>query len=253
MVGTIILRICMRPVVTLLTNTWQAWQNYALRLLLCITVMVLTAQLPMASAYATGVYDFPALIPGNWIVDQAEVLSRSSESNLSTRLEELAQQTGKEVRVVTLHRLDYGETPQSLANQLFEKWFPTPEAQANQVLLLIDNVTNGTAIRFGDKVKDVLSEPIAQSIAQETVMVPVRQGNYNQAFLDAGDRLIAVLSGKADPGPPIVIDTIRTEGTFKTAAETDTNSATIIVVGFLVAATVIPMATYYFYQFMQSR
>jgi uncharacterized protein len=44
---------------------------------------------------------------------------------------------------------------------------------------------------------------------------------------------------------------IQTDGTFAKAEETDSKSATIIVVALLVAATVIPMATYFLYQAFQ--
>lgn len=46
---------------------------------------------------------------------------------------------------------------------------------------------------------------------------------------------------------------MQVEGTFKTAEETnkDKGNATAWVVGLLIAATVIPMATYYLYQVNQ--
>lgn len=206
-------------------------------------------------ASATGVYDIPNVTVGDatWVIDQADILSRLTESNISTKLEALAKETGNEVRFVTIRRLDYGETMESFTDKLFEKWFPTPEAQSNQVLLTLDNVTNNTAIQAGSLVKDLLPEQTAESIAQETVMVPLRNGNkYNQALVDATDRLIAVLSGEPDPGPPVVELNIQTEGTFATAEETDDRSATVIVVGLLIVATVIPMATYFLYQVLQS-
>ncbi|NJO79895.1 MAG: YgcG family protein [Cyanobacteria bacterium RM1_2_2] len=207
------------------------------------------------TASATGIYSMPNLTAGEptWVVDQATALSRATRNEISSELEKLAQQTGTEVRLVTIHRLDYGETITDFAEKLFQKWFPTPEAQSNQVLLVLDNVTNTTAIQSGSEVKALLADQIAESVAQETVMVPLREGNkYNQAFLDASDRLVAVLSGEPDPGPPVVDTTIQTEGTFATAEETDDRSATILVVVLLVLATVIPMATYYFYQGMSS-
>jgi uncharacterized protein len=179
-------------------------------------------------------------------------LSRVTRREINGELAKLAQQTGKQVRFITIHRLDYGETVDSFAEQLFKKWFPTAESQAGQVLLVLDNVTNTTTVKASSDVKDLLTDEIAESVAQETVMVPLRQDNkYNQAFLDASDRLVAVLSGQPDPGPPAVDDTVQTEGTFARAEETDDRSATIVVVVLLVLATVIPMATYYFYQ-MQS-
>jgi uncharacterized protein len=208
-----------------------------------------------AAAEATGAYSLPNLTAGEptWVVDQAGILSRITRGEISGKLEELAKETGNEVRFVTIHRLDYGETIESFTDQLFNKWFPNPEAQANQVVLALDNVTNSAALRAGNGLQPFLPEETATSISQETVMVPLRNGNkYNQAFLDASDRLMAILSGQPDPGPPAIEVNVQTEGTFAKAEETDSKSATIVVVALLVAATVIPMATYFLYQAFQS-
>ncbi|NJL38225.1 MAG: YgcG family protein [Leptolyngbyaceae cyanobacterium RM2_2_4] len=238
----------------LLSSLTSTLGKFLRGLLLAAVGLIFVAQVSAAPAYATSVYSMPNLTAGDstWIVDEAEILSRLSEGKISGDLEKLAQATGNEVRFVTLHRLDYGETIQSFADKLFEQWFPTPEAQANQTLLVLDNVTNNVAVRTGDRVKATLTDEIAQSVAQETVMVPLRQDNkYNQAFLDASDRLVAVLSGQPDPGPPVVENTVLVEGTFATPEDTEKSNATVWVVGFLIAATVIPMATYYLYQILQ--
>jgi uncharacterized protein len=122
------------------------------------------------------------------------------------------------------------------------------------VLLVIDNQTNNTGIRTGEKVKELLPDDVAQSVAQETVLVPLKEGNkYNQAFLAASDRLVAVLSGRPDPGPPQVQDNVQVEGTFATPEETKSSNATFWVITFLIVATIVPMATYYFYIYMQER
>ncbi|OKH39607.1 beta-propeller domain-containing protein, methanol dehydrogenase [[Phormidium ambiguum] IAM M-71] len=230
-------------------------RKYLQQLFLSLVLMLLAMQSFATPANATGVYDIPSVVAGEktWILDQAEVLSRISEGQINNILDNLAKQTGNEVRFVTIHRLDYEETAQSFTDRLFEKWFPTPETQANQILLAIDTVTNTTGIRTGEKVKSLMSDEIAQSVAQETVLVPLRQGDkYNQAFIDASDRISAVLSGKPDPGAPVVINNEQVESTFKKAEETDTGGSTVWVIGLLIAATVIPMATYYWYQSMGS-
>ncbi|NEQ99301.1 MAG: YgcG family protein [Cyanothece sp. SIO2G6] len=201
-------------------------------------------------AYATGVYDIPPLPSDgtSWIIDDADIISRANAGQLSRKLSTLAQDTGTEVRFVTIRRLDYGETIDSFANQLFEMWFPTTAEQANQVLVVLDSVTNNSTIRTGPSVKEMMADDIAASVANETIQVPLRQGDkYNQALLDASDRLVAVLSGQPDPGPPVVESTINAESTFTSAEDTDQGNATIIVVGFLAAATIIPMVTYYWY------
>jgi len=229
-------------------------KKHLIRLILPLVTIILAASLFVKPVLATGVYQMPNLAANDrtWIVDQAEIISRLNEGKIGSALDNLKKETGNEVRIVTLRRLDYGETPESFAKALFKKWFPTEEAQANQTLLVLDTVTNGTAIITGDKVKSLLTGSIAESVATETVSAPLRDGNkYNQAFLDASDRLVTVLSGNPDPGPPKIADSVQVEGTFKKAEETDQGNATAWVVGLLIAATVIPMATYYIYQINQ--
>lgn len=237
-----------------LLNQVFRMKTILIRLILPLLTVILASSLFATSALATGVYQIPNLTTGDstWVIDQGEVISRINEGQISSTFDDLAKQTGNEVRFVTIRRLDYGETPESFAQALFEKWFPTPEAKANQTLLVLDTVTNGTAIISGDQVKSLLTDEIAQSVAEETLAAPLRDGNkYNQAFLDASDRLVAVLSGQPDPGPPQIVDNVQVEGTFKKAEETDKGNATAWVVGLLIAATIIPMATYYIYLAVQ--
>lgn len=225
---------------------WRSW------LLMPFAALWLLAGLAVAApAWATAVYELPPLRAGEptWVVDKAEVLSRLNEGSISSKLEKLQQETGYEVRLVTIRRLDYGDTAKTYTDKVFETWFPTEEAQANQVLLILDNVTNNAGIRTGAGVKSLLTDEIAESVVSETVQVPLRQGDkYNQALLDASDRLVTVLSGKPDPGPPVVTSNIQVEGTFKSAEETDTVNSAIIVVVLLVLATAIPMVTWWWYQ-----
>jgi uncharacterized protein len=216
--------------------------------LVILFLMVLGSQILPHPAYATGVYDLPSVSDRSWLVDKADVFSLVNANQISGSLEKLAKDTGSEVHMVTIRRLDYGENAQSFADKLFEKWFPTPEAQSHQVVLVLDTVTNTTGIATGTAVKEVMSDEIAKSIASETVVAPLRQGNkYNQAFADGRDRLVAVLSGKEDPGPPKIVSNVDAESRFATAEETKSSNATVWVVGFLIAATVIPMVTYYMY------
>ena len=227
-------------------------KKYLLRLVVPLLMVVLGASVFVSPASATGVYQIPNLSAGNWVLDQSDIISRVNEGKISSTFEDLAKKTGNEVRFVTIRRLDYGETPESFTQELFEKWFPTPAAQANQTLLVLDTVTNGTAIVTGEEVKPLLTDSIAESVVSETMGIPIRDGNkYNQAFVDASDRLVAVLSGEADPGPPEVTETVQVEGTFTKAEDTDQGNATAWVVGLLIAATVIPMATYFVYQINQ--
>ncbi|WP_246564282.1 photosystem II repair protein Psb32 [Leptothoe spongobia] len=186
----------------------------------------------------------------NWVLDDAKQITRLNESNLNKDLKKLAEATGQEVRYVTIHRLDYGETAQSFSEQLFKRWFPTAEAGANQTVVVLDDVTNNIGLTSGEETAALLPEEIAESITQETMKAPLLKSNsYNRAFSDATIRLASVLAGEPDPGPPLIEETINVEGTFATAEETEENRtfSTWVVVVLLILATVIPMVTYYWY------
>ncbi len=225
--------------------------NYPLRSLLsCLLCLLLSLSWDNVPAEATGIYDLPTLTAGNptYIVDDADAISISNEGTLTNNFKKLAQDTGTEVRMVAIRRLDYDETIDSFTDQLFSQWYPTPEESSNQVLLVLDTLSNRTAIRTGEAVKKTLSDAIAQSVASETAIAPLRQGSkYNQSFLDASTRLTAVLSGEIDPGPPVIEETVNIESNFTKAEDTDRGSSTVWVVVLLLLATIIPMVTYYWY------
>lgn len=212
-------------------------------------LLVFTLSFFAKPAIATGLFDLPTF-DGNkiWVVDTADAISGANEGKLSKAFKQLASETGQEIRMVAIRRLDYGETVDTLADEIFQDWYPSKADQANQTLVVLDTLTNNAAIRTGNSAQALVNQDIATSIIDETVGYNIRSGNkYNQAFIDAGDRLIAILSGQEDPGPPEIEDEIQTEGTFTKAEDTDQGSATIWVIGFLIVATIIPMATYYWY------
>ncbi len=220
--------------------------KYLIGIILCLAIAFGALITPAA---ATGVYDLPVLSAGSstWIVDQADAISFSNENKLTGQLKQLAEKTGTEVRLIAVRRLDYGTTIDSLADDIFSKWYPLSEEQTNQVILVIDTFTNKVALRQGEETKSLLTDYIATSVVKETVAVPLRNGaKYNEAFLEASDRLVAVLAGNPDPGPPELAE-INIESTFTSAEDTDDTNATIWVVVFIVLATVIPMATYFWY------
>jgi uncharacterized protein len=235
----------MRPAIF----SWQKYIQHIQRLIAVMAMILLCSGLVALPANATGVYQMPPTAPDRTrVVDDGEILSRLTEGQITKKFNEVAEATGYQTWLVTIHRLDYGLSIEDFTNQLFEKWFPTPEAQANQTLIAIDSVTNNAGLRSGETVKSVLTDEIAASVVNETIQVPLIQGDkYNQALQDASDRVAIVLSGEPDPGPPVFDNSVDVERTYKTAEETDTNNATIVVVVLLVLATVIPMVTYYWY------
>ncbi len=219
-----------------------------------ILLSVMLIQLCILPAQATNIYDVPDFEENAHVVDQAEVLSRATEGTINTDFRALEETAGQETYIVTIRRLDYDVTIEKFTQDLFQRWFPTPEDQNNVTLLTIDVQTDNTAIVTGTGVKTIMPDTIAESIAKETVLVPLKYGNrYNQAFTDATDRLAIVLSGQADPGPPVVKDTVNAESNFASREETKEGGGFTWVIVLLVLSTVIPMATYYGYVYLGNR
>ncbi|MBE9029275.1 TPM domain-containing protein [filamentous cyanobacterium LEGE 11480] len=238
---------------TLLQSIRQAGRRGLALLLSAALTVFLTTQFA-APAAATGVFEMPETAPEGHILDQSDLLSRLTEGQINSQLNDLAAKQQQNVTFVTMRRLDYGETIDTFTQQLFERWYPDAAAQANQTLLVIDTLTNNTSIVQGEQAQAAMSPEIATSVAQETVLVPLKYGNrYNQAFLDASDRISTVLSGGEDPGAPEVKEVITTDRNFATPEETKESNAMTWVVVLLVLSTAIPMATYYFYQYMGNR
>ncbi|NBD33133.1 MAG: YgcG family protein [Cyanobacteria bacterium] len=234
----------------LLQQTATKLKLYKRLLFLVLIPCFLFVLSPLPVHAATSPRDIPDVSadPSTWIVDQAEVVSRTNEGKLNKLLQEIAEATGADVKLVVIRRLNYGETVDSFADELFSQWYPTAEEKQDKVLLVFDTITNNATIRVGEALKDRLPGEIATSVVEDTIGVPIREDNkYNQAFLNASNRLGTVLAGEPDPGPPEEQDNIRVEGTFTKAEDTDTESSTVWVIGLLVAATVIPMATYFAY------
>lgn len=232
-------------------NTFRDWRKQIQRWLI-VSLMTLLIGLPLWTlpAWATVIEDIPNLSASRstWIADQGDLLSVVTERSINKSLSQISRQTGTDVRIITIRGLNYGETTESFADALFEEWFPTAEAKANQVLLVYDARTNAPAILVGEDSRKRLPEEIAQSIASENILIPIRKGNYNEAFIGAGERFAAVITGQADPGPPEVEMTVYAESNFRTAEETNDTGSALLVIVLLVLATAVPMITYFYYQ-----
>jgi uncharacterized protein len=235
----------MKHAPTPITTYWLWIERLVISLLVVIGITCIST----SSVYATGVYDLPnPNVEDVWVVDTADAISFANQTALTGTLKNLAKETGKEIRMVAIRRLDYGETIDSLADELFSTWYPDASARANQTLLVMDTLTNNAAIRNGEANQALVDENIAKSIIDETIGYNLRKGNkYNQAFIDSSDRLVAILSGQADPGPPAISEEVQIEGTFTKAEDTDAGNATVWVIVLLLLATVIPMVTYFWY------
>ena len=86
-----------------------------------VLAAVLCLLLGAPAAMAVSAQDFPLSLPEEVVLDAAEVLSRASRNEISSRLKEL-DQFHVDARLVTLRRLDYGLSLPAFGEELLQRW-----------------------------------------------------------------------------------------------------------------------------------
>ena len=208
------------------------------------SVLVVVALVAPVAALATGPQDFPEQLPASHVLDQADLLSRAANTELNQRLESLNDQR-VDARLITLRRLDYGTSLESLGNSLLERWQSSGPSD-RLLLLLIESQNNSAAVVAGTGLEGELPNSLLSSTAISTMGLPLREGaRYRQASLDALSRLSTVLNGEEDPGPPQLLERMPLETNIPTKEETASSNAFLWVVVLLVVGTLVPMITWW--------
>ena len=210
-----------------------------------LSAMLLAGLCWPLEALATGVQDFPAQLPSSAVIDTADLLSRAASNDLEKRLESL-NEDHVDARLLTLRRLDYGLSLESLGQQLIERWGAKDPDSNLLLLLLIESQNNSAAVVASAELLNQLPDTLLSSTAISTMGLPLREGaRYRQAGLDALDRLDTVLQGGEDPGPPQLLERLPIETNIPTKEETASSNALLWVVVLLVVGTLVPMITWW--------
>ena len=208
---------------------------------IAVALLALVVAVPAAMAIAPA--ELGAGRPTERVIDDADVFSRASRSELESRLEALTEDR-VDAHVITVRRLDYGYSLDAFGDQLVENW--SSSGQEPLLLLLLETQNKRAAIVTEDSLQTQLPPALLKSTARTTMSIPLREGDrYRQSSLDGINRLAVVLGGGEDPGPPeeIVRTTLPTN--IPTQAETEESNATTWVIVLLVLGTIIPMATWW--------
>jgi len=209
-----------------------------------VAALAIAGLIAPSAALATGVADFPAQSPSSHVLDSAELLSRAASGDVNQRLEQFSD-LGVDARLVTLRRLDYGLSLDTLGEDLLQQWHEETSREG-MLLLLIEAQNNSAAIVASPDLLDQLPASLLSSTAISTMGLPLREGSrYRQASLDALGRLEVVLQGGEDPGPPQLVERMPVETNVPTKEETASSNAFLWVVVLLVVGTLVPMITWW--------
>ena len=211
----------------------------------CFAVVVLVLGIPTVPAFAVSQTDFSVDRPANQVLDDADVLSRASRSELERLLKDFGSDR-VDARLITLKRLDYGVNLDDLGRDLITRWTSEGQSSSPLLLLLIETQNKRAAVIADEALQSQLPQTLLTSTGRTTMAIPLREGDrYRQASVDGLTRLSVVLNGAEDPGPPEEILRTTLPTNIPTQEETESSNATTWIVVLLVLGTIIPMATWW--------
>ena len=204
--------------------------------------------LAVPAAVAVSAQDFPLSLPDDVVLDSADVLSRASRNEISTRLQEL-DQFHVDARLVTLRRLDYGLSLSAFGDELLDRWGEESNLTDRPLLIFLEETQSKQATVVAAKeLLDQLPESLLRSTGRTTMGQPLRDGDrFRQATLDGVSRIEVVLNGGEDPGPPVQLELASNSTNIPTAEDTEESNAFTWVVVLLVVGTIVPMATWWIF------
>ena len=200
------------------------------------------------AAVAVSAQDFPQTLPDETVLDSADVLSRASRNEISTRLQEL-DQFHVDARLVTLRRLDYGLSLNGFGEDLLDHWGNDSSRIDRPLLIFLEETQSKQAtVVASEQLLEQLPESLLRSTGRTTMSQPLRDGDrFRQATLDGVTRLETVFNGGEDPGPPVQLERTTNPTNIPTAEETENSNAFTWVVVLLVVGTIVPMATWWIF------
>ncbi|XP_050221617.1 UPF0603 protein At1g54780, chloroplastic [Mercurialis annua] len=184
----------------------------------------------------------------SYIVDDANVLSRVTKTDLKQLLSDLEARKNFKINFITVRKLTSKADAFEYADQVLEKWYPSVEEGNNKGIVVLITSQKEGAVTGGPAFIEAVGEKVLDATVSENLPVLATEEKYNEAVVTSAKRLLAAIDGLPDPGGPKLNDSKR-ESNFKTKEETEEKRGqfTLVVGGLLVIAFVVPMAQYYAY------
>ncbi|KAE8677721.1 UPF0603 protein [Hibiscus syriacus] len=156
----------------------------------------------------------------SYVVDDANVLSRVTKSDLKRLLSDLESRKNFHINFVTVRKLTSKADAFEYADQVLEKWYPTLEEGSNKGIVVLVTSQKEGAVTGGPAFIEAVGENILDATVTENLPVLATEEKYNEAIYSSAKRLVAAIDGLPDPGGPTFKDNKR-ESNFKSREETE--------------------------------
>ena len=128
------------------------------------------------------------------VVDDAGVLSASTQSELTDMLAAHERATGEQVVVVTLPSLQ-GYTIEDFGYQLGRHWGIGQKAKNNGVLLIVAPKEHKVRIEVGYGLEGTLTDATSRTIIENYILPSFKRGDFNAGVLAGTTSILKVLGG----------------------------------------------------------
>lgn len=155
-----------------------------------LTGLALTALAPAAWADFT-----PPAAPTGFVLDEAQILSSATETQLESQLSTLDQETSTQIVVVTLTDLQ-GYEPEQAALAIGRTWGVGQTGSDNGIVFLIVPTDHVARIEVGYGLEGAITDTQAYQILNEVALPAYKEGNYDQGTVDAVTDLETLARGE---------------------------------------------------------
>ncbi|WP_319561480.1 TPM domain-containing protein [Marispirochaeta sp.] len=132
--------------------------------------------------------------------DQAEILSSSTEQELSAYLQAVEQQAGPQIAVLTIPSLQ-GESLEAFSIQVTDQWQLGDADRDDGVLLLVAMEEKKIRIEVGYGLEGNLTDMKSGFIIREIIQPSFRAGDFDGGISKAVQAIGGIVTGEADISP----------------------------------------------------
>jgi len=133
--------------------------------------------------------------PRTGVIDDADVVNGSAQTQLNSLLLELEQKTGAQLKVWTI-RSSNGRDLYTLAIETARKWQLGQKGKNNGALVVIAVKDRKWRVVTGEGIEDVLPDLLCDRITQEYFVPFFRKGDYGQGILLGTSAMAQIIAGK---------------------------------------------------------
>ncbi|HUC49295.1 MAG TPA: YgcG family protein [Xanthobacteraceae bacterium] len=152
----------------------------------------LAATLLLCFAGLAFALDFPPLT--GRVVDQANIMTPQSRSEIETKLKDLEDKSSIQLVVATVKSLQ-GSDIETYANELARHWKLGQAQKNNGVLLLIAPNEHKVRIEVGYGLEGTLTDALSSVIISSAIVPRFKAGDFSGGINRGVDGIISVLSG----------------------------------------------------------